>query len=224
MEISRPSNSVPRSQPTTIKRKPRKQPTNHRFIEPTQRQALDTTRINPIEDAARLERAAKHEAETVRLAEMAQICGWPPGQWGIMKLEEAYRWPILVEEAERSRHQYVDSWSCRVPEFRVVQSHVRAALTAERDPWTACDEALYDWEAEDYYARFILRLMSALHDSGKFMALVGWIFEAQVDERIYILFNMLLLVHYQTKHELWRSIPILPKLGILLTGRKRREF
>ncbi len=213
-------------------------PADSQYITLTQRTRLDMAQLDVASDAARLKRALQDESlsERLQLLELAQVCGWPRGLWGATNLEHALSWHVCAEEAARFAYQYVrvsGGWCSRVPEFRVVLSQVRAYLPLSHghgggsggDRWSRHDEALYNWEAEDHYTRFILRFVAAMHDPERYRALVRWIRAIDnVDELVYILYSILLFVHYRAKQDLYKELPHLTRLGLCIAGGKGMHF
>ena len=100
-------------------------------------------------------------------------------------------------------------------------------LRGGKDAWSIHDEGLYNWNAEDYYVRFIVRMVWAIGDVGgnwkgrgstKSNALVGWIDQAELPEQIYILFHVLLLRHYEEKFAYWFDLPCYKRAAFLVSG------
>ena len=174
--------------------------------------------VDPLSAHARLKEAVLHghQSRNSWREELASICGWQKGFWGRDKIDQVYTWSVCSTEIERFKNDFAKSWDSRVPTYRVVQSIVNSHLINHTP--------IEGQEAEAFYARFVVRFKEAMDQPRLGSTLVVWIKKADLDEQIYIIFHLLLLVHYEEKDSLWRRLPVYAKALHSINGRKAREL
>jgi len=153
---------------------------------------------------------------------LAMVCGWPVGPWGDKKVDEIITWPICRRELQLLG-QAVESWSTRVPKFRVVRVLIDKAMKEKEKPTlqTGCDRRQEDWDIEDHYVRFILRCIEALYDNTRYTELPSWVRHAARKERVYIFFHIAMLIQYEIKLAKWHKLPWYYKTALSVSAKSK---
>jgi hypothetical protein len=199
-------------------------PLHRTFITPNQfgRRVVTPADEDPLGAEAALRAVARDgRSQYHRRTALAQVCGWMEGTWGADKVAGVYAWPPARAELRRFVRECAapGGWRGRVPPYRVVQGVVACGLVRGCDRWTAHDEAPRAWDGEDYYARFVLRVLAAVRERGAdARGVMRWVVDMGDEERIWTFYHFLLLIHYEYKWDAWKKLPVYKRIGKQLSG------
>ena len=177
---------------------------------------------------------------------LAVLCGWPAGHYGASMVEGLFLWLPLRSLAKEFVALGVESWTSEVLSWRVTRTIVLEALKLDprkdgrlRVPgrsdsgwtknskggtvmWTMTLPSDQRWTVEDYYVRFILLAIEALHEPGDYRALVDWVYRTSHEEQIFIFYHVLAFFHFQAKMMRWEELSVCKRAWNKATGQKRR--